>query len=77
MRTVPIHRAKTELSRLIELACAGEEVIIARGKDPVVRLVPIDRKPPRRQFGALRGKLVVDESFFEPLSARELAAWER
>lgn len=77
MKPVPIHKAKTELSRLIERACAGEEVIIARGKEPVVRLVPIRRELPRRRFGALRGKLVVDDTFFEPLPDEELAAWEK
>ncbi len=77
MKTAPIHRAKTELSRLIERACADEDVVISRGREPVVRLVPIDRKPPRRRFGALNGKLVVDQTFFEPLPADEVAAWER
>ena len=41
MATVTIHAAKTQLSKLIERAEAGEEVIIARGKTPVIRLVPI------------------------------------
>jgi len=39
METITIHKAKTELSRLIEKACRGEEIVIARGKKPVVRLV--------------------------------------
>jgi antitoxin (DNA-binding transcriptional repressor) of toxin-antitoxin stability system len=77
MKPIPIHRAKSELSRLIERACAGEEVVICRGTQPVVRLVPVNREPPRRRFGALRGKVVVDASFFEPLPAAELEAWER
>jgi prevent-host-death family protein len=77
MKPVPIHRAKTELSRLIERACAGEEVIISRGSEPIVRLVPITRKPARRQFGAFRGKLVVGDAFFEPLPPEELDAWEK
>jgi len=76
MSSVPIHRAKTELSRLIERARAGEEIVITRGKEPVVRLVPVDRPPVRRRFGAMRGKLTVDESFFDPLPEDELAAWE-
>ena len=76
MKPVPIHKAKAELSRLIERACAGEEVVIARGKHPVVRLVPVDRPAPRREFGALRGKLVVDDAFFEPLPDEELDAWQ-
>jgi len=76
-KPVPIHRAKTELSKLIERACAGEEVVICRGTEPVVRLVPVRRDPPKRKFGALRGKLVVDDTFFEPLPDAELDAWER
>lgn len=76
MKTVPIHRAKTELSRLIEQACAGEEVVITRGKEPVVRLVPVGTEPARRRFGALRGKITVDDSFFDPLPDDELDAWE-
>jgi prevent-host-death family protein len=77
MKPVPVHEAKTHLSRLIERACRGEEVVISRGKRPVVRLVPVDRPAPKRVFGALRGKIRVDESFFEPLPEEELTAWEK
>ena len=70
-----IHAAKTQLSRLVERACAGEEVVIARGKTPVVKLVPTDAKPPRRRFGAMRGHARVTRAFFEPLPTEELAAW--
>ncbi len=77
MKPVPIHKAKTDLSRLIERACAGEDVVIARGSRPVVRLVPIAHLAPERKFGAFRGRLVVDASFFEPLDDAELEAWER
>ncbi|HEV3318028.1 MAG TPA: type II toxin-antitoxin system prevent-host-death family antitoxin [Candidatus Angelobacter sp.] len=76
MRTVTIHQAKTNLSRLIEKACRGEEIIIARGTQPVVRLVPIKDAKGDRQPGALRGKLRVGPEFFEPLPADELAGWE-
>lgn len=76
MKPVPIHKAKTELSRLVERACAGEDVVIAKGKRPLVRLVPVNQPAPERKFGALRGKLRVDASFFEPLDERELSAWE-
>lgn len=75
MKPVPIHKAKSTLSNLIERACAGEDVVIAKGDTPVVRLVPIERTPVRRKFGALRGKVVVDDSFFEPLPDDELGAW--
>jgi prevent-host-death family protein len=75
MKTVTIHEAKTNLSKLIEQACEGQEVVIARGPEPVVRLVPIMDVKGRRQPGALRGKLHVGRDFFEPLSDEEIAAW--
>ena len=47
MATVTIHQAKSQLSKLIARAEAGEEIVIARGKEPVVRLAPIAAKKPR------------------------------
>jgi prevent-host-death family protein len=76
MKTFTIHEAKTNLSKLIEEACQGEDVVIARGSDPVVRLVPIADVKGHRQPGALRGKFHVGPEFFEPLSDEELARWE-
>lgn len=76
MKTFTIHEAKTNLSKLIEQACQGEEVVIARGPEPVVRLVPIADVKGRRQPGALRGKLRVGPEFFEPLADEELVRWE-
>ena len=55
MISVKVHEAKTNLSKLIEQACRGEEIIIARGATPVVRLVPVGKVRGRRQPGALRG----------------------
>lgn len=79
MPTVTIHQAKTNLSKLIEKACAGEEIIIARGPDPVVRLVALEegktRKKAPRPFGLLKGKFKVGPEFFEPLPDDELEAW--
>jgi prevent-host-death family protein len=75
METITIHKAKTELSRLIERACRGEEIVIARGKKPVVRLVAIEDRRGQRKPGALRGKLKVGPEFFEPLPAEELDTW--
>lgn len=71
-----VHAAKTNLSRLIEQACAGEEVIIARGKAPVVRLVPMKASAPQRRFGAMRGRARVTAAFFEPLPPEEIEGWE-
>jgi prevent-host-death family protein len=76
MKTVTIHEAKTNLSRLIEKACEGEEIIIARGSEPVARLVPLADSKGRRQPGSLKGKLRVGKEFFEPLPAAELKSWE-
>jgi prevent-host-death family protein len=76
MKTFTIHEAKTNLSKLIEQACQGEEVVIARGPQPVVRLVPVTDVKGRRQPGALKGKLRIGPEFFEPLPPEELARWE-
>jgi prevent-host-death family protein len=76
MRIVTIHKAKTNLSRLIEKVCQGEEVIIARGATPVARLVPVGEIKGKRQPGSLKGKLRVGPEFFEPLPESELSGWE-
>ena len=62
---------------MIERACRGEEIVIARGKKPVVRLVAIGDKTGQRKPGALRGKLKVGPEFFEPLPGEELEAWRQ
>lgn len=75
MRTmVNVHEAKTHLSRLLDQAHAGEEIILAKGGKPYARLVPLERLPGKRQPGRLAG--AVDPAFFEPLPDQELAAWE-
>ena len=73
---VTIHEAKTNLSRLIQEASGGAEVIISRGSKPVARLAPFGETKGKRQPGSLKGKLVVGREFFEPLPADELLAWE-
>ena len=77
MKVVTIHAAKTNLSRLIEEVTAGEQITIARGKDPVARLVPIKPQKTGRVFGALRGRAKVGRRFFKPLPDEEIEAWER
>ncbi len=57
MTTVNVGQAKTELSRLIALALAGEEVEIARDGVPVVRLVALEQTKPGERFLAARGSL--------------------
>ena len=70
-----IHAAKTQLSRLVEQAEAGEEVIIARGSTPVARLTKLQPARRRRRFGAMRGRARVTKAFFEPLPSEELDRW--
>jgi prevent-host-death family protein len=76
MPTITIHKAKTQLSKLIEQACRGEEIIIARGSKPVVRLVAIEAPQGNRISGAWKGKVHVGPEFFEPLPPEELKGWE-
>lgn len=55
MSQTSIHEAKTQLSKLIQKALAGEEVIIAKAGKPVVRLVPVEQSPGQRQLGGWKG----------------------
>lgn len=75
MTSVSVHEAKTHLSRLLREIEAGGEVEITRRNQVVARIVPPVGKKPRR-FGRLKGKIAIDERFFEPLPDDELAAWE-
>jgi antitoxin (DNA-binding transcriptional repressor) of toxin-antitoxin stability system len=75
MQQVTVHVAKTTLSKLIEAALAGEEVVIARGDKPVVRLVAIPQG--RFQVGLLKDQLAgPGPDFLSPMNEDELAAWE-
>ena len=65
MRTVNIHAAKTHLSRLVEAAAAGEEIIIAKSGKPIARLCPLAGPPRRRQLGILEGKIHIPDNFDE------------
>jgi len=74
---VTIHQAKTQLSKLIAKAQAGEEVVIMRGKRPIARLLPIIQTQGKRLPGRLKGKIGLPNSFFfDPLPEAELRAWE-
>lgn len=75
-RIVNVHEAKTQFSRLLELAHAGQEIIVAKAGKPYARLMPLtpDQLDARKP-GRLAGKRLPD-AFFEPLPDDELAAWE-
>ncbi len=75
MPVVNVHQAKTHLSRLLAQVESGEEIIIARSGTPVARLVRF-QKQGKRQFGSMKGRVRLDDSFFDPLPEEELAAWE-
>lgn len=74
MKIVTIHKAKTTLSQLIAEAEAGEEIVLARGKEPIVKLVPVAKRG-ERKFGALKGKIKIGPEFFEPMTEEELREW--
>jgi len=67
MTTVNMHEAKTHLSKLVERATCGEEIIIAKAGKPVVRLQPITEKPAARPLGRDAGKAWISPSFDDPL----------
>jgi prevent-host-death family protein len=77
MRTVNIHSAKTQLSRLVEDAAAGEEIIIAKAGKPLARLCPLTRPKRERVLGRLRGKIVVPDDFDAPLPDAILDLFEK
>jgi prevent-host-death family protein len=76
METITIQKAKTQLSRLIKKACQGDEIIIARGNRPVVRLVAIQNQNEDRKPGAWKGKVKIGPEFFERLPPEESEGWE-
>jgi prevent-host-death family protein len=67
VKVVNIHEAKTHLSRLIQEALDGEEIVIARGNAPVVRLVLVESARPRRSLGWARGQVTMAPDFDAPL----------
>ncbi|MGM4910997.1 type II toxin-antitoxin system Phd/YefM family antitoxin [Rhizobium sp. 768_B6_N1_8] len=72
---VTIHAAKTNLSKLIDAALSGEEVVIAKGRKPVVKIVPIGQSP--FKIGLLKGQVAgKGPDFFEPMDEEEFASWE-
>jgi prevent-host-death family protein len=62
-----IHEAKTHLSRLVDEAVRGEEVIIARSNRPLVKLVPVAEARPPRRLGTAAGRVKIEKDFDEPL----------
>jgi prevent-host-death family protein len=75
MTITNIHEAKTHLSRLIEQALAGEEVIISKAGKPLVKLIPYEQNNQPRRPGSWRGQVTIAADFDE-LSAEFLQAFQ-
>jgi prevent-host-death family protein len=76
MTAINIYEAKTQLSKLVERAAAGKDVIIARGGKPVARLTQLASPPRKLRFGLLKGKVKVAKDFDAPLAEDVLAQFE-
>jgi len=63
MRQVTVHEAKTHLSRLLDAVEGGEEIVVARGRDPIAKLVPFNTLKAKRIPGKDRGKFKVRADF--------------
>ena len=75
MKTVNLHAAKTHLSRLVDEAAAGNDIVIAKAGKPMVRLVPAARQAVRTGFGTLKGKIRISDDFDKPLPSALLRAF--
>ena len=67
METVNLYEAKTQLSKLVDRAAVGEEIVIAKAGRPLARLVPMSRRTEQRPLGLLRGRVRVSPDFDDPL----------
>jgi prevent-host-death family protein len=72
--TMNMQEAKTNLSKLVNAALAGDEVVIANRGVPAVKLVPYER-PKKRELGFVKGDESWDDAFFDPLPEEELQLW--
>lgn len=73
--SVNIHEAKANLSHLLHMIEQGEVVNICRRNVPIAEVKKIENKPKKRKFGLLKGKIKIEDSFFDPMSEEELALW--
>ena len=74
--TVNIHEAKTHLSRLVDEAAQGHEIVIAKAGRPVAKLVPLSAGGRKKRLGLLKGRIRVAADFDAPLPSEVLAAFE-
>lgn len=74
---VNMHQAKSSLSRLVERVLAGEEIVIARKGEPLVKLVPLPKERKPRVPGRSKGKIWIAPDCFDPMTEEELDLWEK
>lgn len=75
MTTVNLHAAKTHLSRLVDQAVKGHEIVIAKAGKPLVRLVPVATRRRRAGYGADKGRIRISDNFDAPLPDELLRAF--
>ncbi|HEX5419491.1 MAG TPA: type II toxin-antitoxin system prevent-host-death family antitoxin [Gammaproteobacteria bacterium] len=75
-KVVNIHEAKTHLSRLVDEAATGKEIIIAKAGKPMARLAPINATVKKKKLGLLKGKIKIIGDFNAPLPDEVLAIFE-
>ena len=75
MKTVNLHAAKTHLSRLVDEAVAGGDIVIAKAGKPMVKLVPVVARKARKGFGRDKGKIWISDDFDAPLPDEILRAF--
>jgi prevent-host-death family protein len=76
MTTINIYEAKAQLSKLVEKAASGEDVIIARGGKPIARLTRLEAPQRKIRFGLLKGNVKVAKDFDAPLADDIFARFE-
>lgn len=76
MKQMNIHKAKTELSKLVERAEAGEQIVIARAGKPAAKLVPLNQARGLRRLGLLDGKFRIPADFNAPLPESIIRSFE-
>jgi len=76
VQMVNIYEAKTQLSKLVDLAAEGTDIVIARAGRPVARLTSLDNGKPKYRLGLLEGKGWIADDFDAPLPDEILAQFE-
>lgn len=66
-QSVTIHEAKTQFSKLVRRAEAGEEIVVRRGREPVARIAPLRKRGGVKGRGSMKGEIRIAADFDEPL----------